>query len=202
VIQTERSTETIRRVVDGVLSRDEFRPVPPREPSWLERTWDRFTDWLEDVLRLPAGLGGEVLQIALYVALALLVALLLFHVVRRLAGRGGGRAAPDPATVRAARVRELLERSRAARARGDLVEALRAAFWALVIGLSERGDLEYRDAWTNRELLERGRPRPEALQVLAPLVPDLDAKSFGRMPAVEADVEHLERLCRRYLGAA
>lgn len=90
--------------------------------------------------------------------------------------------------------------AREARAKRAFADALRFYAWALVVGLSERGDLEYRDAWTNRELVERGRPRPEALRVLAPLVPELDAKSFGHEPALEADVERLERLCREHLG--
>ena len=71
---------------------------------------------------------------------------------------------------------------------------------ALVLGLSERGELEYRDAWTNRELLERGSPRRDVAPILAGLVPRLDAQSFGHEPAGPADVENLSSLCDRLLG--
>ncbi|HZO10199.1 MAG TPA: DUF4129 domain-containing protein, partial [Myxococcota bacterium] len=87
-----------------------------------------------------------------------------------------------------------------AAARGDRVAALRLLFRALVLGLSQRGELEYRDAWTNRELLERGAPPRDVAPVLAALVPRLDAQSFGHEPAVAEDVERLAALCDRFLG--
>jgi len=111
------------------------------------------------------------------------------------------RPAGDAIEVRrAASVAALRREARAAAARGDRLGALRLLFRALVLGLSERGELEYRDAWTNRELLERGSPRRDVAPLLAGLVPRLDAQSFGREPAEPADVEHLASLCDRLLG--
>jgi hypothetical protein len=79
---------------------------------------------------------------------------------------------------------------------------MRLEFTALVVGLGQRGDLEYREAFTNRELLERGRPGAEAERMLRPLVPELDRKSFGGEPAAPGDVARIAALCDRWLGAA
>ena len=73
--------------------------------------------------------------------------------------------------------------------------------FALVVGLGRRGNLEYRDAWTNRELLARGRPSTEVATLLSPLVDELDRKMFGRDETTAADVERLETLCSRWLGS-
>jgi len=198
--QAPRDSETIRRTIDGVLARDEFARAVQHEPSWLEQRWNEFTDWLERTFDLDIGGAGDLLVTLLYVLLA---AAVVFLVVRLVMAWLRNRRATPEATLehaRAARVAELLAAARAARANGDVVTSLRLHFWALVIGLSERGDLEYRDAWTNRELVERGHPRPEVARVLAPLVPGLDAKSFGHAPASDADVEELAQLCREHLG--
>jgi hypothetical protein len=195
-----RDPATIRRIVDEALAQPEFSQ-PERGESWLGRVLKDVLEWLEDVLGLGPGQAAEVLLYVLYAMIAALFLVIVVSLLRRLRARGSEASAADPALVRAERVRELLLRARAARSRGDLVDALRLHFWALVIGLSERGDLEYRDAWTNRELLQRGRPRESARGILEPLVPRLDAQSFGREPVGEADVDALADLCRRHLGS-
>jgi hypothetical protein len=113
-----------------------------------------------------------------------------------------GGPAPVAVESRAHRVARLRAEARAADARGEHVLALRLEFTALVCGLGERGDLEYRDAFTNRELLERGRPGREAEALLRPLVPELDAKSFGGEPASHADFLALSALCDRLVGVS
>jgi hypothetical protein len=75
-------------------------------------------------------------------------------------------------------------------------------FFALVVGLGRAGDLEYHDAWTNRELLQRGSPSPRLARALEDLVRELDLKGFGCVPTVEDDVNRLEALCKSMLGGA
>lgn len=93
-----------------------------------------------------------------------------------------------------ARALELRARAQAARASGDLALALRLALFALLVELAQRGDLEFRDAWTHRELFERGRPSAAARAALGPWLGELDAKLFGRAGVVAADLERLEGL--------
>lgn len=196
-----RDADAVRRAVEDVLSRDEFRRLAsgPREKTWIQRVLHAIEEWLEKAFGLGAGMGGPWLVRVLWILVVVALLWLLVAFVRRRMGRERAPEVVDVARVRAERVRELLARSRAARERGAYAEALRLAFWALVIGLSERGDLEYRDAWTNRELVERGRPRQDVARVLAALVPELDAKSFGHEEAFASDVDRVEALCREHL---
>lgn len=99
----------------------------------------------------------------------------------------------------ASRVEELRARARAAEAAGNWIEALRLDFFALVIGLGERGDLDYRDAWTNRELLERGFPSQQVECSLRPIVRRLDAHSFGHLPSGPEEVVQFREFCDRLL---
>jgi len=187
--------ETVRRALEEVLARGEFS----REKPWLQRLFDRIFDGVD----LP-GFGAPA-GIAFAAVLGLAALVLLFFVVRRLArdvrAQGGAaQQAPDRAQtddVRA-RVAQLLREARAARERGDLTLALRLCFFALVVGLGRRGALEYRAAWTLRELLARGQPAPEVAAMLTPLTVELEGKSFGREPTRLADVERLEELCARF----
>ena len=103
---------------------------------------------------------------------------------------------PSVAERVAALRREALE----ARERGDLRLALRKHFFALVLGLGSRGDLEFRDAWTNRELVARGKPSPAVEAILGPLVRELEGKEYGHEPVGPGDLDRLEALCRKYLG--
>ncbi len=180
----------VRAVLEDVLARPEFDD----EPSQLEDFLRRLELPEFEGLGLPGWLGP--------LLVGLLVALLVWKFVRRAKtpDEPGESEQAGPMTP-AERVRDLLERARVARTEGDLRLALRLFFFALVIGLSNRGDLRYRDAWTWRELLARGRPGTRVKGLLAELVTELEAKEFGRAPTSAADVERLESLCRQHLGS-
>ncbi len=197
--QGAHPVEEVRRVVDEVLSRPEFSD----EASW----WERLAGWigealeaLFDAVSLPD--VPDNLHFLLWWLLALLSAMLLGWAFVRFGGRlpllARRRRAAAPIPRRA---QELRLRARSARAQGDLSLALRLTFFALVVGLGRRGDLDYRDAWTNRELLARGHPAADVSSLLGPLVDELDRKMFGSGETTEADVDRLEALCTRWLGS-
>jgi len=192
--------DAVRRALDDVLAGAEFRAA---EPSLLER----FVRWLFERFDFepdPASLAfaSKLVVNLLLAVLALVLVVVLVRVVRAVVrerrARGGG-PADDPHALRR-RVAELLARAREAKERGDLRLALRLTLFALIVGLGERGDLDYRDAWTNRELLTEGRPSAEATRVLEPLVLELEAKEFGTEPIEPADLARVEGLCERWLG--
>ncbi|MEW6074481.1 MAG: hypothetical protein AB1726_18035 [Planctomycetota bacterium] len=165
---------------------------------------ERFGEWMSETFALPA-VSEEALRLLLWIlaglvlVLAVLLAARLVAPARRAArGDRGGEREPGPAAK--ARARALRREARQARAAGDLRTALRLSLFALVVGLGDRGDLAYRDAWTYRELLARGAPSGPARALLAPLVAELEAKGYGRVPATAADVDRLEALCTAHLG--
>jgi hypothetical protein len=192
----EIAADEIRARAAEVLARPEFAP---QTESWLEQ----FVDWLRRTFSIDvdgAGFATFLGWAAAAICAACLVSIVLRETRQRMDTWKRRTVAPSAAASVSRRVEELLEASRAARARGELALALRLAFFALVVGLARRGDLEYRDAWTNRELVERGAPPASVRGVLAPLVEALDRKGFGLEPTSEADVDALEALCRRELG--
>ncbi|MCY2960247.1 MAG: hypothetical protein NTY35_08775 [Planctomycetota bacterium] len=194
----------VRTAIDEILGTSEFHrgeTVFDTIKNWIV---EFLSDLLPDGALSPATLAG----LAAAVAWILLIALVVIVVTAAVKSLRANRVAetrvavPDPEVDRARRIAELRSRAREANARGDHVLALRLEFSALVVGLGERGDLEYRDAFTNRELLERGRPGRKAEAVLRPLVPELDRKSFGGEPATRADFERLNALCDALLQGA
>jgi hypothetical protein len=185
-LAAEHVLEEARRI----LARAEFE----RESTMLE---DALRWLFEHDVSLPSGLAGRVFP----VLLGVLGAVVIWRFVRATRRAARPDHGEPRAASREARARELLRRARAARAAGDLRLALRLSFFALVIGLGERGDLRYRDSWTYRELLRRGKPARAVHEVLTGLVHDLEAKEFGRAQATEDDLRRVDELCRRYLGA-
>ena len=194
----------VRDRVHRILARGEFGQGESRIARWIGERLDEAARWLKDLLGIA---DPHSARVALYIVLGIAALALLWAIARTVANRRRGTGAreeegnaPSEATLRAATVAGLRREARVAARRDDHLGALRLYFRALVLGLSERGELRYRDAWTNREILERGAPRREVLPLLAPLVPRLDAQSFGHEPAFPEDVARLAALCDRLLG--
>ena len=189
--------DRVERALRDVLARPEFEPQPDQESAFLS--------WLRELFSSgsSAGVAGDVASaLAILSALALAVWLTTL-VLGRARTASAARAADGPSTVAPTpfeRARGLVEAARRARSDGDLRLALRLYFCALVVGLGARGDLEYDDAFTNRELLERGRPDADLRALLEPLVRELDVKGFGRLEPDERDVARLAGLVDEHLG--
>ncbi len=195
--------EQVAQALERVMGRTGFAPG---QRSWLARMFERFFDWLGDLLDIKAAAVSGTFATLLYVLLGLLIAWLVWLVARSIldarAARARARAAlPPPPETLAARLARLLAEARAADLAGDHLRALRLYFWALVVGLSQKGELAYRDAWTAREMLERGRAGAEVHARLAPLVREIDGKSFGMEPCGAEDSARVAAVCRELLGA-
>jgi hypothetical protein len=199
----ERDAEQVAEALERVFARAEFQPEG-EDPllAFLEKLFDLFS------------FSGNALSESVLWTLMWIACIALGLFLGWLAARSQFWSRPrglalDAAAPRARalsptaseRWAELRAQAAAARARGDLALALRLSFFALVVALSGRGDLEFRDAWTNREIVERGRPSPEVHAVLAPWVAELDAKIFGRVKVEEADLDRLASASERLLAA-
>lgn len=188
-----RAADEVRVTLERVLERAEFASD---EPDALERALERLLELLGGLDVDPS--AAWVLVWASVVLLALLTAWLL---VRAFSAGARSRAPlapahdarPAPADVEA-RLAELRARAAAARAEGDLTLALRLSFFALLVALSRRGDLELREAWTPREMLERGSPGAGVRAALEPCLQELDARLFGTQGVGADDLRRFDAL--------
>lgn len=195
---TPAAPEAVRSALAEVLAREGI-PMAEREPGWLVR----FLRWLSD--RLGLDLSSADASLVLAIVASAFALLCVFWIARILRRRGRGRdRVPRSGGETKARERALAIRREAlaAEARGELALALRLHLFALVVGLGEHGDLEYRDAWTNRELVARGRPRPELRERLGVLLDDIDPKTFGHARTTPEDLRRVESLSHELIEGA
>jgi hypothetical protein len=170
------------------------------QPSWFDRLLRWLTDRLNDFLNgvstvVPGGILGVVILVLLVVVVLVVIRL-----------RVGPLAREARAIVFAGRPQSAAEHRRAAddaAARGDLVEAVRERFRALVRGLEERGVLDERSGRTVDEVArEAGCRLPEhapALHVAARMFDDV---WYGGRPATAAGYQQLVNLDLALDGAA
>ncbi len=188
--------DEVRARIEDIIERSSYETTP----SML----DKLLEWILDHLGFAEGAATAiewvlgVLAIALVVLLLWLVVRLIRNVRRQTQDDRSGTERVGPSARERATL--LRREARAARRDGDLRLALRLMLFALVVGLGARGNLRYRDAWTNRELLERGRPSKATHELLFPLVREFEAKDFGREPTSEEDLDRLDELCATHLG--
>ena len=189
----ERATrETLDRRLEEVFARPEFQDRGDLEES--------LGNVFEGVGEGIAQAGGTMVRL---LPIFLFLGLLYFTVRAMRANRGRTEFGEVRGAVSVKeRVAELFAEAREARGRGDRRLALRLYCFALVAGLGASGDVSYRPAWTNRELLRRGQPKADARRLLEELISELEPKEYGRDEVTEGDLEHLEGLCRSHLGAA
>ncbi|MBT8240101.1 MAG: hypothetical protein KJN63_02620, partial [Acidimicrobiia bacterium] len=92
----EELPEDLRRRADDVLAQDKFRP---EEPGLLDRAWDRVTDLINDLLGVITDntiFGGVAVG---WVLLGLMIALIVFFLVRYAPRFGSARITPVEATI-------------------------------------------------------------------------------------------------------
>ena len=185
--------DEVRAALERVLEHPDLRP---REPDLLERALERLFEALASLDVDPQGAGT-----LLWIAVAALAVLGGWLVARAIVGRARAlAAAPGVGEERSApvdleaRLAELRARAEAARAAGDLTLALRLSFFALLVALSRRGDLELRESWTAREMLERGRPSARARATLEPWLAELDLLLFGASAVSPDDLARFDAL--------
>jgi hypothetical protein len=197
--ETARDPAVVASALERVFERPELRA---HEENAVERGIDDVFEGLSH--SAAPEFAGWVLLITAGVALGFLAAWIIKQLrvvstaqppAQRTRGRGEAPRSVEPTD----RVLELRRLAQEARARGELALALRLAFAALLVGLGRAGGLEYRDVWTARELLERGRPEAEVARTLESMLEHVDARTFGRTPVSVADLDQMEELSARWL---
>lgn len=156
------------------------------EPSWLERAWDDFSDWLQQVFTQTArpeteGSGGGWVSIAVIVVIALIAVALVAWLMW---GRGNPRSRKDPLLEdepsTALDHRDAAERHAEA---GQWAEAIRERLRAIARDLEERAVLSARPGRTADELAaEAGEAVPELADDLTAGVRIFDDVWYGDRP--------------------
>jgi hypothetical protein len=175
----EEAREMARRELDKqIYQRD--------KPSWLERVWDSFSEWLQDLLNRPPGpetqgSGGGWVSVAVIVVVVLLAVGLVFWLMRgrrNLRSRRDALLGDEPST--AIDHRDAAERHAAA---GQWAEAIRERLRAVARDLEERAVLAARPGRTADELAaEAGEAVPELAGDLRAAVLVFDDVWYGDRP--------------------
>jgi hypothetical protein len=181
--------EQIRRQLQEVLSRPEFRP-----PSWSLATW--LAQQLAQFARWLGSLQGEspMLFWVLLIGCVVLLVLLVVHIalsVRPAFGWGGRRSDDQGAQEKRSRLSQgFFEEARRRAAQGDFTEAIRCLFLSLVYRFDESGLVLFPRPLTNREYLSLFGDRPEVRDHLRVFVDALDDLWYGQRPTDRYQYEH------------
>jgi hypothetical protein len=115
------------------------------EPGLIDRAWDRFTEFLSDLLSIVTGgsaFGGVVLGWVVLGSMLVLIVVLLWRFAPRVRSIAPARVTATVTTEPARKSRrEWLVEASDAEARGSYAEAVAARYHALVAGLIERRQL-------------------------------------------------------------
>jgi hypothetical protein len=215
--------EQIRRDIDEILAQPEFRrlrveaPQPPSRtetPEWLKK----FFDWLGNLLSKTGGAVsglGVILQSLAYAVLAVIVALIIWLVVRAvnryrarhntgLRGRSyeEGEADLPPGDLPAD---EYLRRAMELAERGMFREAIAQLILGAMSFTERNGLIRFRRGLTHRDYLRALRGRAEPHQALRTIVGVYEPICFGRRPAhldhYRTSLDGYQTGFRRPLGA-
>lgn len=178
----------VDRTIDDVLRQPAFTAS---QESWLSRLRDDIRQWfLERLADVFDSGAGTVLAWTL-VGLAVIVGILV--VVRATRGlRRGAVADAGPPAVRITRrpAADWLGDARAARDAGDLAEAVRCGYRAVVAGLAREGALEEVPGRTVGEYRAQvQRYRPERVEPFGQASEVFERVWYARRPASDPDVD-------------
>ncbi|MFS2294438.1 MAG: DUF4129 domain-containing protein [Actinomadura sp.] len=197
------------------VGRDEAREMARRElekqvyrrdePSWVERAWDDFSEWLQDLFSgspapEPQGSGGGLLSVIVIIIVAGVAAGLVVWLMwgrRNPRSRREALLEGEPST--ALGHREAAEGHAAA---GEWAEAIRERLRAVARDLEERAVLSARPGRTADELAaEAGEAVPELAGDLRVGVQIFDDVWYGDRPGTDEGYARLKDLDERLQAA-
>jgi hypothetical protein len=188
-----------RKHLHEILGRPEFQK--PDEPM-LARLIRQVKEYLADVLANLGGITGGDSTGSVIRALLVPVFIVIIAVLIRIAWR---RWREKPATPKRQRLHvlgeeieegisaaDLIGMARALAASGDYRTAIRRLFVALLYELGDRGLLELRDDYTNREYLRGLRTSGTAKAAFVGMTGTFEAVWYGQSAADQAVYERFE----------
>lgn len=191
----------LRQQIKDILSQPEYHT---EYPVWLSKLLAHAMELIVRVLRwifmnpTMERLYAQwpVLYWLLVMALAALLALLLYHIALTIGGAFGRRRRkrqelterPESAVTSPTRLRQ---RAHQLAARGDFAAALRALYQSCLRRLERQGYLRCHPWLTNGEYLHAIHSEPQLQQLLRPLTHAVDAVTYGRRPLAATSYQEL-----------
>jgi len=181
--QAERSTDTLRAVLDSVFAAPAYQWVEHPNPlAFLARWWDAFRRWLSGLEQSQPALYWLVVWL-LVVLLAVIVVHALYVMAQTLRAAGApaeaGTGGATPEAHGAAWYRR--EAQRLAR-EGRFPEAMQHDFLGLVLELDQRRLLRFHPSKTPNEYTYEARLAEPARAAFRDLVRALYGYAFARTP--------------------
>lgn len=194
----EHDRDRLRELADELLSRP---PFSEHEPSAIERAFELFGELFDAILGPLLGAVSGSPLIAWIVAVVGLLALgaVVFAATRRLSsGRGATLVAPP---LRERTSADWHADADAHAAAGELREALRCRYTAMVAGLVEQGVLEDVAGRTVRELdAEVARSAPLLAEPVTAAGERLERAVYGDEQVTHADLEVVDHAAQLVSG--
>lgn len=193
----DETPDVLRDRAGDVLSQPKFQAD---EPGLIDRAWERFTEFLTDLLTtVTSGAFGSV--VVGWLVLTAMVGLIAYFLVRFLPRmRPAGSPAPVAvvATQRSRRSRtEWLEVARRATSEGRNRDAVQAWFRATVAGLVESDELPDRPDSTVSELRAAFEGPPDRAEPFGTAIDVFSDIWYGGAAAGPAEAQQLSALDRR-----
>lgn len=199
VLAAPAAPEAVRRATDEVLSR---RAYATDEPGWLQRRLADARAWLAARLLTfvqatsRTAVGWAVLAVATLVA-----AVVTWRLVRGTRWESG--RAPVAVDLERCSAAEWDARSREAERRGDLREAVRTAYRAVLSGLAEAGLVEEVEGRTVGEYRAQvAVADPARAERFARASDVVEAVLYADRPATGDDLDVVRQSDRRPVGAS
>ncbi|MGC8668869.1 MAG: DUF4129 domain-containing protein [Chthonomonadales bacterium] len=194
--------ERIRNEARAILASPDFRdrslriPILEKAAAVIRRALRAIGDWLDRLFRAGrnAGRATDALLWAIFTALVVLMALILAAGISRLSVAVGRRRSQSNGSDAAFLTRPQdpdawLSQAHSALASGDLREAFRAVFLAILLQMDRAGAIRYREPATNGEYLAALRKHPDLYSVVRPVAMEFDAHWYGFRPVSRLQVE-------------
>ena len=185
-----------RNSLNHILAQPEFQwdEQNPRQPSALEKLWQRIQRELARLSTRLLGFKGSEYVIG-FAALLLLAAGLLFLFRNLLFGFvAEARLAPPARTGDEALTADMaLKRAQNLSHGGDYRSAVRYLYLSALLLLEERGLLSFDRTKTNREYLRSVADQPELEKTLQSVVEVFDRVWYGYLPLDDQTYQYYER---------
>lgn len=216
---TERSKDEDKQKLAEILRREEYQKPEIKDESLFQKWWNALWKWLEDFFPKPSispqtetnfGSLKFVLQILIYAAVIGAIGFLVYRFLPSLAGRFGFKKKEKKRNrvILGERIGEdesaddLFSEAEHLALEGQLREAIRKGYIALLCELSDRKIIGLARHKTNRDYLRDVRKRSGLFENMSGLTGSYERNWYGLRPSELNDWEDFRSKYQRTISSA